>query len=409
MGKMACRIYFAVFLAICANGPSAGQSISPTKEITAVSGESWLVHLHRTFDETSMGKTGRLGGPELVQQTASALPVRDTSGGVLLSGADLYRLNCRGCHGEFGTGAPPEINSVINPVRATSVAAVMARMKNAGAEISRADAIKLAEQSKAMLLQRLHNGGQDMPAFPQLSAVDIKVLTSYLKQMAEVPGAEQEHGRVRVSPLRVGELIVKSTCHTCHSATGENPTPRELSDGAIPPLSALTSRVNRIEFIGKVTIGAPVLMGEPPLLYRGRMPVFYYLSQEEAADIYQYLLTYPPTQAEGADSAMALSQSRNIGEDSPPNSNTLPSSGAPTFAKGNSSLDNRAVLSIVGALTMLLLGAGAALTVYEMRKLTVRICSEQNVHASDHWHNLEKHPVTVLKKTKDEEIACLSR
>ena len=31
--------------------------------VTAVEGESWLNHLHRTFDETSMGKTGRLGPP----------------------------------------------------------------------------------------------------------------------------------------------------------------------------------------------------------------------------------------------------------------------------------------------------------------------------------------------------------
>lgn len=371
MGKMARRIYFVVFLAICANGPSAGQSISPTKEITAVSGESWLVHLHRTFDETSMGKTGRLGGPELVQQAASALPVPDTSRTVLLSGADLYRLNCRGCHGEFGTGAPPEINSVINPVRATSASAVMARMKNAGAEISRADAIKLADQSKSMLLQRLHNGGEDMPAFPQLSAADIKVLTGYLKQLAEVPGAEQEHGSVRVSALRVGELIVKSTCHTCHSATGENPTTRELSDGAIPPLSALTSRVNRTEFIRKATIGAPVLMGEPALLYRGRMPVFYYLSEQEIADVYQYLLNYPPKAAGDTDSAIALSQSQAAGQDGPTSATPVARETVASM-KADSGMDEEIILPIAGLLVMVLLAGGTALSVWEMRKLVGR-------------------------------------
>src|SRR6202051_4777666 len=30
-------------------------------QVTGVAGESWLTHLHRTFGETSMGKTGRLG------------------------------------------------------------------------------------------------------------------------------------------------------------------------------------------------------------------------------------------------------------------------------------------------------------------------------------------------------------
>ena len=46
------------------------------------------------------------------------------------------------------------------------------------------------------------------------------------------------------------------------------------------------------------TIGAPVVMGAAPLSYRdsytGRMPVFHYLSQEEAADAYFYLTLYPP-------------------------------------------------------------------------------------------------------------------
>src|ERR1039458_3617822 len=30
---------------------------------TALAGESWLTHLQRSFDETSMGKTGQLGPP----------------------------------------------------------------------------------------------------------------------------------------------------------------------------------------------------------------------------------------------------------------------------------------------------------------------------------------------------------
>jgi mono/diheme cytochrome c family protein len=286
---------------------------------------------------------------------------------VTLSGADVYRLNCRGCHGEFGAGAPPEINSVINPVRATSVAAIMARLKTAGANVSRADATRLAEQSKSMLLQRLHNGGEDMPAFPQLSAADIKVLTGYLKQLAEVPGAE--HGSVQASPLRVGELIVKSTCHTCHSATGENPTPRELSDGAIPPLSTLTSRVSRAEFVRKVTQGAPVVMGEPALLYRGRMPVFYYLSEEEAADVYEYLVEYPPAASDTNDPVIALSQDQSVaGSDFPkvaaPDRNKTAI--APTE---NVAVQRSIVLPVAGLLIILLMGGGMAITVREMRKL----------------------------------------
>jgi len=32
------------------------------------------------------------------------------------------------------------------------------------------------------------------------------------------------------------------------------------------------------------------------MLCRGRMPVFFYLTDEEAADVYLYLTLYPPTE-----------------------------------------------------------------------------------------------------------------
>jgi len=268
---------------------------------TAVAGDSWLNHLHRTFDETSMGKTGRLGPPSATPGAESArwqmgLAGEAANETVSLHGSDLYRMNCRGCHGEEGRGAPPEINSVINPVRATSVTAVMKRMKMAGMDISGADAAKLARQSKGMLLERLHHGGQDMPAFPHLRGAEVNSLVGYLRQLAGVRGGQGEQVAIREPRVRVGEHIVKSTCHICHSAAGPNPNPQELYEGVIPPLNTLALRTSRAEFIRKVTRGAPVLMGAPPELYRGRMPAFYYLSEEEAADVYLYLTRYPPYQ-----------------------------------------------------------------------------------------------------------------
>ena len=70
--------------------------------------------------------------------------------------------------------------------------------------------------------------------------------------------------------LHIGEQIVKSTCHTCHSASGPNPTPQQLMDGSIPPLATLTTRTSLPEFVRKVTEGAPVIMGTPPLACRGQ-------------------------------------------------------------------------------------------------------------------------------------------
>jgi mono/diheme cytochrome c family protein len=265
--------------------------------VTGVAGRSWLNQLNRNFEETSMGKTGHLGPAPAVAGESSRWQMglsTSATDAVSLRGADLYRLNCQSCHGETGQGAPPEINSVINPVRATSVAMVVERMKATGMNMSHADAVKMAEQSKDALLQRLHNGGQDMPAFPHLDDSEVRALMAYLKQLSGLPGAEREQTSVKESPMRVGEHVVKSTCHICHAAYGANPSPQQIAEGAIPPLSALTSRVTLPQFVRKVTAGAPIVMGEPAAACRGRMPVFFYLSQDEAADVYLYLTLYPP-------------------------------------------------------------------------------------------------------------------
>jgi mono/diheme cytochrome c family protein len=281
-----------LLLVVAGFGPWAG---AREVAVTGVAGRSWLNQLNRDFAETSMGKTGHLG-PAPADEASRWQMGLSTSAtdAVTLRGADIYRLNCQGCHGEKGQGAPPEINSVINPVRATSVAMVMERMKTTGMNMSHADAVKMAEQSKDALMTRLHNGGQDMPAFPHLDDAEVHALMAYLKQLSGLPGAEHEQGSVKESPIRVGEHIVKSTCHICHAAYGANPSPQQIAEGAIPPLSALTGRVTLPQFVRKVTAGAPIVMGEPAAACRGRMPVFYYLSQDEAADVYLYLTLYPP-------------------------------------------------------------------------------------------------------------------
>ena len=284
-------------------------------------------------------------------------------------------MNCRGCHGEDGAGAPPEINSVINPVRATSAAAVMDRMRASGMEMSRADAAKLAGQSQAMLLERLRHGGQDMPAFPHLSEAEVNSLVAYLRQLAGVRGAESMQLAVRAARVRVGEHIAKSTCHICHSAAGPNPTAWQLYEGVIPPLSTLTARTTRAQFIRKVTRGAPVMMGSPPELFRGRMPVFYYLSEDEAADIYLYLTRYPPSQGAVVEAAASgsvdNSASGSSKMDARPSAAVVPHAEAAGSQTATSKADARwAAPVLAAALVLLLLGLGFAFTVYEVRRLS---------------------------------------
>jgi mono/diheme cytochrome c family protein len=266
--------------------------------VTAVEGESWISHLHKRFGETSMGRTSDLGpAPHRPGNEAPPWQLNLSPGFpislVTLNGADLFRLNCQGCHKQSGHGAPPEINSVIDPVRATSVAVITAEMKAAGREMSQSEIAAMAKEAKVMLLQRLHVGGEHMLP-PVLSETEIHSLVAYLEQLSGVPGAEKKQIAVKESSYHVGEHIVKSTCHVCHNATGPNPSPQQILEGAIPPLATLTTRVGLPDFVRKVTKGAPIIMGTPPTSYRGRMSVFVYLSQDEAAAAYLYLSRYPP-------------------------------------------------------------------------------------------------------------------
>ena len=270
--------------------------------VTPVEGESWLEQRHRAFGATSMGKSSFVYGPAASMSgegqpphPALQLSNKFTGQTSRLYGSDLYRLKCQACHGASGAGAPPEINSVIDPVRATSARMYMDRMKKAGMDVTSKDAAALAKQARGTLLARLHKGGTDMPSpNPDLTDVEVRSLFAYLRELAGIPGAEKQQVPVVEPPLRVGEHIVKSTCHICHASVGHNPSPRELLEGQIPPLSSLTSRLGLNEFVTKVTAGASALEGSPAAAVRGHMPVFTYLTPDEAADAYLYLSQYPP-------------------------------------------------------------------------------------------------------------------
>src|ERR1700737_2573988 len=104
----------------------------------------------------------------------------------------------------------------------------MERTRKTGQDMSRTDAGVLAKQANVLLMDRFHKGGQTMPPFPHLNEPEVHSIVAYLEQLSNVPGAQKNQIAVKESPYRVGEQIVKSTCHICHSAVGPDPTPQQL-------------------------------------------------------------------------------------------------------------------------------------------------------------------------------------
>jgi mono/diheme cytochrome c family protein len=264
-----------------------------TPLMTAVEGPSNFHRLGIAFESSDMGRTGVWGpSPESYEGPSEDFTNSETlSQPVVLGGADIYRLSCRPCHKADGNGAPPEIPAITGPVQATSAALMERRMQERGRPITAAFARELASGSQKDLLARLKNGGQKMPAFGYLTESETHALIGYLDMLAGVSG-NGKTATVTEPAARVGELLVKGTCHICHDATGTWPDPQELLEGSIPPIAGFTTKKTLPEFIWKVRHGAPVVMGSLQLKYRGRMPVFGYLSDDDVAAAYLYLRIY---------------------------------------------------------------------------------------------------------------------
>lgn len=224
-----------------------GQGEGGRSEVTPVAGPSWLAHVGLAVSETRLGHMGGSGPqpgergeePELASRFEGpgqgmrsalrrALSAFGRSGDradllaerFRLTGADLYRLDCRLCHGPAGEGAPPEIASLLGPVRATSATATLDRMKARRTPIDADMAKDLASQAEADVRKRLLQGGEKMPSFEHLRGDEVEALLGYLQKLAGVDAGKRGELLVPQSAARVGEHLVKGTCHVCHDATG---------------------------------------------------------------------------------------------------------------------------------------------------------------------------------------------
>jgi mono/diheme cytochrome c family protein len=260
--------------------------------VTPVAGPSWLKQLSVSYDVTSLGRGSGTYGPLAGEPNVKPTPL-SVGQPVMLTGADIYRLNCQACHRAEGTGAPPEIKSLVPAVEGSSLDAVRRQLREQGKAASESAASAKAKQTRADLYRRVREGGQRMPPLAHLQEADIDSLYAYLLQLA---GASDAHALPQrtVSWLRLGEFVVKGTCHICHDAAGPRPTREALLQGGIPPLSVLLEDKPVVDFVTKVRSGSTIIMGNPPLHYRGRMPVFPYLKDQEVAAAYSFLTSYPP-------------------------------------------------------------------------------------------------------------------
>jgi mono/diheme cytochrome c family protein len=96
--------------------------------------------------------------------------------------------------------------------------------------------------------------------------------------------------------VRVGEHVVKGTCHTCHDATGPDVDAAGIAAGEIPPLASFPRKFSIMQVMHKVREGRRISIGLVSAGDHGRMPVFSYLTPAEVKAAYIYLALYPPVE-----------------------------------------------------------------------------------------------------------------
>ena len=182
------------------NGDDSGQGRGATGKpaepgVTPVAGPSWLNQLNLTYRDSSLGRgAGRYGPPPAEPAVTEPRPaVRDSTssyipgGSAVLTGVDLYRLNCQACHRAEGTGSPPEIKSVLDLVQGSSLEFVRRHLQQEGVAASAATIRTQVSAARKELDRRIREGGQRMPPFAHLEEADINLLYAYLLELARTP------------------------------------------------------------------------------------------------------------------------------------------------------------------------------------------------------------------------------
>lgn len=279
--------------------PTADAATKPAANAIAslfpVQGPSWIKHLGLSVSKTHMGQMG--GETPVPPQSSSVEQLKpimqeflskvrsdpQQAANILnkefsVSGADLYRWNCQGCHGVDGKGFAPEINSIIGPVQGTSENMTRARLVARGLDVDDDMVKQVSDLARQALRDRLHHGGTNMPAFSHLRPDEIEALTSYLEKLASVPEAKGDGLVVHETAARAGEHILRGTCHVCHDGTGPGAGAAALIQGNIPSLASLSQEHSLSGVVHQVQYGS---CGSVKTMGADAMPAYPYFSEEE--------------------------------------------------------------------------------------------------------------------------------
>ncbi|MCM2270274.1 MAG: c-type cytochrome [Thermoanaerobaculia bacterium] len=239
--------------------------------VTPPAGPSLIAKLKTGVDWTAFGRAGGADTTAVAGGAAEGVGARTTASwlvdGFELTGADLYRMNCRSCHGPAGQGSrsgiPPLTGALAKGAPGEPVGEIRVR-------------------------HRLVDGGRVMPNFSHLEGEEVTLLLGHLRTLSgEVnPAADR---RLKQSAARVGEHVVKANCQVCHDAVPG--TARQPADAAVITLAEMTARFAVDELVRKVRTGTPEIVQNAT---HGRMPRIDYLSSEELEAAYVYLVGFPP-------------------------------------------------------------------------------------------------------------------
>jgi mono/diheme cytochrome c family protein len=146
----------------------------------------------------------------------------------VMTGKDLFRLNCAGCHGENLEGNLPTFPALV------------------GVE---------TRKTRDQVEQQIKNGNGMMPAMSHLSSNEINAIVGYLFNDEEIEVLVSDF-----SPEKQGQMLFNSNCAGCHRLTSNDPVPKNANTqmcSMMEPanLAGATSRFSKKEFLNILNMG----------------------------------------------------------------------------------------------------------------------------------------------------------